>query len=321
MAPSLSGAITAPLPSAHRCVIGQARKRHAQLNMTAIYLVPYHSQPGLHLNGAAGQFAVVESAIVGGEWPYDNGDDPSFYVARQGGPLTWGVCRQDLRNEIKIGSIVVFFSFTRKGLKTMYRLSGVATVADRLDRRAVFSDRRLRRHRHLYLNVLVRPQGKGWEYDEGDREQKARHSDWLWRIAVHGKRKEPFQVRHKKIYKTGQLSNNSVRLATNYVVFSTAADETYILPTPPEVAIAASGKHEKWTDDELRALTVALAGATTKNGRDYLRAANPTGRNVHRQIRLDLPPDEALEWRSSLISALRMRNAIPKPHRSVSPAI
>jgi hypothetical protein len=53
--------------------------------MTSIYLVPYHSEPGRHLKGSAGQFAVVEKAIAAGAWPYDNGDDPAFYVARKGG--------------------------------------------------------------------------------------------------------------------------------------------------------------------------------------------------------------------------------------------
>jgi hypothetical protein len=110
--------------------------------MTAVYLVPYHSEPGLHLDGCAGQFATVENAIVAGEWPYDNGDDPSFYVARNGGPLTWGVCRQDVRNSIESGSIVVFFSYTSRHDKVRYRLSAVATVADNVDRRTVFTDPR-----------------------------------------------------------------------------------------------------------------------------------------------------------------------------------
>lgn len=53
--------------------------------LTAIYLVPYHSEPGLHLNGSTGLFAVVEKAIVVGG-PYDNGDDPSFRGAQQSKP-------------------------------------------------------------------------------------------------------------------------------------------------------------------------------------------------------------------------------------------
>jgi hypothetical protein len=83
--------------------------------MTDIYLVPYHSlRPESRILAAcSGQFARVERAIMAAEWPYDNGDDPSFYVARRyGGPLTWGVCRPDVRSTIQTGSIVVFLKKT-----------------------------------------------------------------------------------------------------------------------------------------------------------------------------------------------------------------
>jgi len=90
---------------------------------TSIYLVCFHSTNPESLDRANGQFLIVETAIRNGEWPYDNGDDPSFYVARKGGRLTWGVCRQDLPNQIERDSIVVFFSFTHlKNNETLYRL-------------------------------------------------------------------------------------------------------------------------------------------------------------------------------------------------------
>jgi hypothetical protein len=63
------------------------------VNTTAIYLVCFHSEEPKSLDGSERQYRKVETAIFYDEWPYDNGDDPSFYVARQGGPLTWGVCR------------------------------------------------------------------------------------------------------------------------------------------------------------------------------------------------------------------------------------
>ena len=65
-----------------------------------------------------------------------------FTSLERGGHLTWGVCRQDLRNSIAKGSIVVFFSFTplARG-ELLYRLCAVETVADKLDHRAVHRDR------------------------------------------------------------------------------------------------------------------------------------------------------------------------------------
>jgi len=276
---------------------------------TSVYLVPYHSEPGLHLEGGTGQFATVEKAIVAGEWPYDNGDDPSFYVAKNGGPLTWGVCRQELRNSIEKGSIVVFFSYTSHREKVLYRLSAVATVADIVDRRIVFTDSRFRLHAHCYLNTLIKPAEDGWRYDESDRNGDAKHRDWLWRIALHDRKKKPFKTKNKTIYQTGEFRDGQILVAENYVVFSSNGDETYITQNPPKVATVKleERKHEKWSDCELQRLTVDEAGKRLASGRNYLRVANRSGRNVHRQIHFRLPPQEARTWRQSLISVLRKR--------------
>ena len=278
------------------------------MSVTSIYLVPYHSQPKLHLKESSGQFSVVEEAIAAREWPYDNGDDPSFYVARRNGPLTWGVCRQDVRNSIEAGSIVVFFSFTAFNQGTVqYRLSAVATVERKLDRRSVYRDSHFREHCHLYLNLLIEPKNGGWEYDEHYRERKAQHPDWLWRIAVHHQRlKVDFDAEYRGIYETRRFSDGDVGLAKNYVVFSTEQDKTYISADPPEVAIAGKGKHEQWSDIELRGLTVEKSPARER--RDYLRTINPSGRNVHPEIRFNLASEEAMAWRKLLISELKKRS-------------
>lgn len=157
-----------------------------QANMTAVYLVAFHSVQHESLDGASGQYRVVEQTIRNGEWPYDNGDDPSFYVARRGDSLTWGVCRQDLRNAILKDSIVVFFAFTPLAdERILYRLCAVATVADKNDHRDLHRDPGFRRFRHLYINGLIVPHGNGWRHDEADRSPDHRHADWLWRLADH----------------------------------------------------------------------------------------------------------------------------------------
>jgi hypothetical protein len=273
--------------------------------MTDIYLVPYHSEPGLHTAGSTGQFAIVENAIVAQEWPYDNGDDPSFYVARRGGLLTWGVCLQQLRNSLKIGSIFVFFSYTTEERKARYRLSAVATVSEKLDRSSFYRDERFRRHRQLYLNLIVKPSSGGWLYDENNRDRSARHKDWLWRISRHGNNKKAFAEKYRGIYEAGRWSDGDVQQAKNYVVFSTSPDETYLSPRPPEVAIAIKGQHEDWTNRELQRLTVGIAGQLTQERRDFLRTENPSGRNVHPQIRFSLELNDSIGWRQLLISAIK----------------
>jgi hypothetical protein len=48
------------------------------------------------------------------EWPFDHGDDPSFRSSqRLRGRVTWGVCRQNVRNQLRPGDVVVFFAADR----------------------------------------------------------------------------------------------------------------------------------------------------------------------------------------------------------------
>jgi hypothetical protein len=271
--------------------------------MTTIYLVCFHSASHERLDGASGQYLVVEQAIGDGEWPYDNGDDPSFYVARRGGFLTWGVCRQDLRNSIARDSIVVFFSFTPLAdERILYRLCAVATVADKVDHRALDRDDRFFRSRHRYINGLIVPDRGGWRHDETDRSPAHRHADWLWRLADHRRMtKKKFGAQYAPIYRKDRLSDGTVRFACNYVVFSRGADQTFIAPQPPPVAVAREGQHERWLNTRLRALT--LENSTLWGGRSHLRTANR--HRPHRQIRFEMPIEEANDWRDSLIAALK----------------
>ena len=287
---------------------------------TSIYLVCYHSEPG-HMQGSEGQCAAVEAAIEKREWPYDNGDDPSFYVARKcGGRLTWGVCRQDLRNAIRTGSIVVFLSFDPSVRPIPYRLSAVATVEQKLNRRAAYLHPQLRGK--PYINTLIRPVNGGWRHEETDRPDWARHHDWLWRLADHrGITQRQFDQVYGSIYNRGFLSNaqlrNGLRFASNYILFSDAATETYICPRPPFVAMAGTGKHEKWSNLVLEALTVGTAARYLTSGRDYLRTSN-SGR-PHRQIHFEMPAEKAKEWRRQLIAALKQESRLARDVPSFKP--
>jgi hypothetical protein len=62
----------------------------ADQKKTDIYVACFHSQPGQDLRNASGQFEIVEKAIQSGEWPYDNGDDPSFAEPEE---ITWRLVR------------------------------------------------------------------------------------------------------------------------------------------------------------------------------------------------------------------------------------
>jgi hypothetical protein len=279
--------------------------------MTDIYLMPYHSlRPDSRILAAcSGQFALVERAIMAAEWPYDNGDDPSFYVARRyGGPLTWGVCRADVRSAIQLGSIVVFCSYTKTETVYRYRMSAVATVAEKWDRRSVFNDLRCLRYADKYLNLLIRPDNEDWKYNESDRHKSHRHPDWLWRIADHGGLNgEKFRTRHLGVYDSGAFSAETVRMARNYVVFSFEPDETYISPNPPEVAVAERGEHELWIDSELKRLTIDEAAQSHPANRGFLRSRGFGF--VHPELRFAIASEHAPAWRRSVIAALKAETA------------
>src|SRR5262249_35506769 len=107
------------------------------------------------------------------------------------------------------------------------------------------------------------------------------------------------------VYASGTWSDGDVPQAKNYVLFSASPDETYISPYPLDFAVAIKGQHEEWTNRELQRLTVGLAGARTDERRDFLRTDNPSGRNVHPQIRFPLELNDSIRWRQSLISTIK----------------
>lgn len=274
-----------------------------------VYLVPYHSlKPTTsRLAAASGRFFCVEKAIEAKEWPYDNGDDPSFFAARHdGGLLTWGVCRRDVRSKIRPGDMCVFLAFTKEREIIRYKMSAVATVLEKLDRRSVVHDSRFQGK--TYINLLIRPDGNGWKYDEDDRHKGDRHSDWLWRLSEHGPTgKKQFNAQNKDIRETGHFADSDVSVAKDYIVFSQRPDETYISPNPPLVALAGKGEHEKWVSNELARLTVDKAAGLHPNGRNFLRSTSQA--YVHRQLTFRMRADEVSEWRNSLISTLQQASS------------
>jgi hypothetical protein len=284
----------------------QGKRIAGRRSMTDIYLIPYHSfRPGPRvLTACSGQFAVVERAILAGEWPYDNGDDPSFYVARRhGGPLTWGVCRQDVRTAIRPGSVVVFVSYTKTGTVYRYRMSAVATVAEKLDRCEIFDNPRFSPHADKYLNLLIQTDFNGWKYDESDRHRSYRHPDWLWRIADHGRlSREQFCTRHQSVREAGGFTGGAIPMARNYVVFSSTPAETYVSPNPPEVATAERGEREVWVNRDLKHLTIDRAAQLHNANRRHLRSRG-FGYS-HPELRFEMEADEAADWRRSLIATL-----------------
>jgi len=263
-----------------------------------VYIACFHSQPGQDIKRASGQFEIVEKAILAGEWPYDNGDDPSFFQARRGNPLTWGVCRQNVRNAIQPHDIVIFVSFTKAEGEIRYRFCAVSTVGQKLDHRYAAEQPSLKGK--SYINLLIEPdlRHERWLHCENDRRLGARHKDWLWRIADHdGINQETFNRELGAVYRQGWFSNTTtiegkpLRMANNYVLFN----DSVIARNPPVIAHANQGSEEIWTNKSLKdAIFASAPNATRRN----IRTKNPS--IAHPHIRWSLESAKAKAWKAAL---------------------
>jgi len=261
--------------------------------LTRIYIAPFHAAVELGENG----------------WPYDNGDDPSFRAAREKrGPLTWGVCRQDVRNALRAGDVVAFFSFRKQSHTgaSAYRFCCVATVEQKISQADVWKKKGFGIFRR-YCNILVRPsESRGyWEHFEPCLQGNRRHKDWLWRTALHVRlKKERFEDIHKSDhFKPGAMIGGiRVDFAPNYVIFSSDPTKTLVLPDPPVVATHYKGKaHEEWREDRISQgiMRLTLGEAARVSKARWLRTGNL--QRPHRQIRFELTPEDTENWRASLM--------------------
>jgi hypothetical protein len=124
-------------------------------------------------------------------FPYDIGDDPAFFSAYHlNGPVTWGVCRADVRCAIARGDWMVFFSSEldrQNQTIKCYRFVGALCVENKLRHTSLFEPHVNQSYRS-YLNLLIRPKGSGWEHFEPALSPSKRtsesgwHDDWSWRM-------------------------------------------------------------------------------------------------------------------------------------------
>jgi hypothetical protein len=246
-------------------------------------------------------YVAVYHRSASGKWPEDAGDDPSFgsafRLASRGGVLTWGVCRQDVRNRLCPGDLVVFFSADRvadrRPNRIRYSFVAFATVARKVSQADIWRDASLAVFRD-YLNLLIRPSGTGFEHFEPGLSKRHWHGDWYWRIAeIDGHRKGSFKHIHRK--RRFELTDPRLpQLTSNYVLFARDHQYTLVLAEPPIVATAAeSGGLETWkrTPFARKLLTLLRTGTMRR-----LRTSNI--QRPHRHI--TITGAKPGEWRQRL---------------------
>jgi hypothetical protein len=246
-------------------------------------------------------------------WPYDNGDDPSFYSMRsRGGRLTWGVCRPDIRNPINKGDIVVFFSFQKdKRNKEMeYRFCSVATVEDKVSQADVWQKEELKVFRN-YNNLLVKPSNIDgvWKHFEPTLKGRHAHKHWLWRCTKHGnlKKNQFIEISKTNVFKQGYMIEGVlIEFAKNYIIFSSDPTKTFHIANPKVVAKYKKGMlYEDWRNDkfsqEIKSLVLEKAEHVNKKKRN-LRINN--NQRPHRHIMFKLTASEAVSWRAKILQFL-----------------
>jgi hypothetical protein len=264
----------------------------------ATYLVPLPTERRLPTTATA-EMAAFYAATQSVEFPYDIGDDPSFFAARyHNGPVTWGVCRHDVRAAVQPGDWVVLLSAQRDGLNSTckhYKLVAALCVESKISHPEIFAGSADCLYR-AYLNLLIRPRGSGWEHYEPS--LAAWHGDWLWRISLpSGLRKRDF-VEAGRLHAPGDpltIQGRPLPVAENYVIFSRSS--AILVPNPPLVAIHEGGYgSEAWqTDAQSKRIRELLFGSSLRG----LRTGNR--QQPHRHFRRCL---DDLAWPTLLREVL-----------------
>jgi hypothetical protein len=276
--------------------------------MPSLYVAVYLADPPpARISGMAAAFY---SEDLQSGFPYDSGDDPAFFSARHfGGPITWGVCRPDVRCSIRKGDGIVFFAREKdpKDIKTCYYRFVAALRVDEKMKHTALSTHPLF---HKYLNLVIRPCGSGWDHYE----PVANHPDWLWKVTCvslarsqclpkktgRGQRWEAAGKTHRPGSPL-TIDGRVVPVGTNYVIFSRSS--AILADDPPRVARYLKGDlHEAWETD---AISQKIRNLVLRDGCRYLRTSNL--QQAHRHIRHQHVAESDLEDILRQLRSLTMR--------------
>ncbi len=138
-----------------------------------------------------------------------------------------------------------------------------------------------------YLNLLIRPNGAGWEHFEPalhpSKQPSRWHDDWLWRICCQRRtaRKDEVVVAGRQ-HVPGEpliVARRSLPVAENYIIFSKTS--SILVREPPLVATYRRGdSREKWETDPRATKIRELVFGDSDRG---LRTSNQ--RQPHRHFR------------------------------------
>lgn len=254
------------------------------------YLATRPRQPP-NANADACQFFHARNTPAG--FPYDGGDDPSFFCAKHNrNAVTWGVCRPNVRCQILMGDWVAFFAGVPLGAGIQgwqYRFVALLQVESKV------SGWQPPQPFDRYLNLLVAPPPRNGfpvnvipapgNHFEPALDRADWHTNWLWRLSARPPRQsQAFTIGNVQDTPPPNHRQQAAADGCNYIVFSQTVG--FVLVRPPVVAKTAAvgaGYAEVWNSStaalELRDLIFDA------NALRRLRCANR--RNPHLHVRRD----------------------------------
>jgi hypothetical protein len=192
----------------------------------------------------------------------DWGDDPSFFAAPQilgsASSASWGVCRRDVRAQLRQGDFVIWFCARPQSNQTGnwdYYLVGCTTVKDTCNRYALWTDPKYAPYRDFF-NTLARPNGSALIQHEMIHDF---HNDWKNRITA------------------------------DYIIFDGCPSLSAVnLASPTLVATGSAGAAEAWLRSNRKVLNIENMIFTNLGISRRLRTKNR--QQPHRHIALHKAP-------------------------------
>ena len=198
---------------------------------------------------------------------HDLGDDPSLYSSTVNrSEVTWGVCRHNVRQSLKIGDEVFFVCCDKAGgQRWRYYLTGFGCVEKLITHEQIYGDEFLRFT--SYFNLLIRPCGGGFEHYEPI-PNDLWHDDWKMRISNFRTTQELEKnikftgcrskgIRKKDVSHIVQTVDQGFPFGKNYVIFS-KEESSFIIENAIYLAEVVWVKHRhpkiEWQSDDLQAL-------------------------------------------------------------------
>jgi hypothetical protein len=229
--------------------------------------------------------------LIEQNWTVDLGDDPSFLAyliyKKQGGQLSWGICRPDIRRNINpnIENTVVFIAHSSDNdRRHQYRLAAICSVEAVVSQWDIASQSNSVYNN--YANLLLRFDTlskkyihREWYEEVTGNSMSRHHHNWIWRLGKIPKTKGEKQenliapvnqrfdpkvskhhIRHVPFSLADIQSLVKFEPVETYILFSTK--NSFIIDTPPVIAtfhdniktgdiIRDAGGYEFWNSSSL----------------------------------------------------------------------